>query len=236
MSRSALRWTLGALAMAASALGWPACVGTPLPDPPSLTGALVSADSSTQLGGVRVVGQPGAVHPGGTELRITIPASTRRGTRIAVAADGSFGRLLASAMIDTFYVEMILPDDDLFLGAFVMGGGGHWTGVSAGADQDGDGSPDLIDCAPTDATHRGQRCAHACGTDADCATGNSCVAGVCTARLECVAETCNAIDDDCDGTVDDGDPGGGVACTPTAGACTTGTIHCLAGVPTCGCP
>jgi hypothetical protein len=48
------------------------------------------------------------------------------------------------------------------------------------------------------------------------------------------AETCNNLDDDCDGTIDDGDPGSGAACaTGLPGVCAAGTIHCQGGGPTC---
>jgi hypothetical protein len=46
-------------------------------------------------------------------------------------------------------------------------------------------------------------------------------------------ETCNRIDDDCDGNVDEGDPGGGGTCGSTTGICTQGTNHCVGGALTC---
>jgi hypothetical protein len=39
-------------------------------------------------------------------------------------------------------------------------------------------------------------------------------------------EICNAIDDDCDGVVDDGNPGGGASCGASVGACKAGTLVC----------
>src|SRR5690606_29917685 len=39
-------------------------------------------------------------------------------------------------------------------------------------------------------------------------------------------ETCNRADDDCDGNVDEGDPGGGVACGMDTGECAIGTTRC----------
>ncbi|MBM4342920.1 MAG: putative metal-binding motif-containing protein [Deltaproteobacteria bacterium] len=39
-------------------------------------------------------------------------------------------------------------------------------------------------------------------------------------------ELCNAIDDDCDGVTDDGNPGGGGPCGATGGACKAGTLVC----------
>jgi len=43
-------------------------------------------------------------------------------------------------------------------------------------------------------------------------------------------ETCNNIDDDCDGSVDNGNPGGGMSCsTGLNGVCDAGTTNCAAG-------
>jgi hypothetical protein len=44
-----------------------------------------------------------------------------------------------------------------------------------------------------------------------------------------VAEICNGLDDDCDGTADDGNPGGGGSCpTGIPGICALGTLTCTA--------
>jgi hypothetical protein len=77
-------------------------------------------------------------------------------------------------------------------------------------------------------------------------TGAACgsTMGVCTpgtrvcvdGELQCSGieggpETCNDIDDDCDGTADDGDPGGGATCSHACGAgtsrCTGGSLQCI---------
>ncbi|HEV8702050.1 MAG TPA: MopE-related protein [Candidatus Polarisedimenticolia bacterium] len=49
------------------------------------------------------------------------------------------------------------------------------------------------------------------------------------------AEICNGMDDDCDGLVDDGNPGGGQACQVAGGlgACATGTTACFEGHLVC---
>ena len=47
------------------------------------------------------------------------------------------------------------------------------------------------------------------------------------------AETCNRRDDDCDGMIDEGNPGGGAACGITTGACSAGTLTCTAGTLRC---
>ncbi|HJL46838.1 MAG TPA: MopE-related protein, partial [Polyangiaceae bacterium LLY-WYZ-15_(1-7)] len=46
-------------------------------------------------------------------------------------------------------------------------------------------------------------------------------------------ETCNVRDDDCDGTIDEGDPGGGEACGDDTGACMMGVTQCLGGIVEC---
>jgi hypothetical protein len=49
------------------------------------------------------------------------------------------------------------------------------------------------------------------------------------------AELCNGLDDDCNGTVDDGDPGGGTPCMAQGvfGICQLGTVHCKNGALKC---
>jgi hypothetical protein len=49
-----------------------------------------------------------------------------------------------------------------------------------------------------------------CNDGKDCTSGDVCTDGVCAGTPG--TESCNGLDDDCDGTVDDGNPGGGVAC------------------------
>jgi MYXO-CTERM domain-containing protein len=58
-------------------------------------------------------------------------------------------------------------------------------------------------------------------------------------RFECVGSTgptserCDGLDNDCDGTVDEGDPGGGAACGIDRGECRTGVLTCVGGLLTC---
>ncbi|MBI4952762.1 MAG: hypothetical protein HY908_12075 [Myxococcales bacterium] len=83
------------------------------------------------------------------------------------------------------------------------------------------------------------------GGGAACNTGNlgwcsfgvqHCQAGsvVCVQTHQSEAETCNNVDDDCDGTVDDGNPGGGAVCnTGLFGVCSVGTRTCQGGQLDC---
>ncbi len=83
--------------------------------------------------------------------------------------------------------------------------------------------------------------------DPDAASGQeACIAppGYAVNRADCddadgivhpgAAETCNGVDDDCDASVDEGDPGGGEACTTEEpGVCSPGTTQCSAGSIVC---
>ena len=70
-----------------------------------------------------------------------------------------------------------------------------------------------------------------------CSAGaTACTNGVlvCQPRMTPTPEACNGLDDDCDGVVDDGNPGGGQACnTGLGGACSAGTTACKNGVLAC---
>jgi hypothetical protein len=70
-----------------------------------------------------------------------------------------------------------------------------------------------------------------------CAAGTTACSGgatVCNQNQQAQAELCNGLDDDCDGQIDNGNPGGGVACdTGKLGVCKAGTISCVAGVLRC---
>jgi hypothetical protein len=78
-----------------------------------------------------------------------------------------------------------------------------------------------------------------CGTGrgGDCEAGHvHCVAAVetCVPDDASMVEICDGRDNNCDGIVDNGDPGGGAACTTTMlGVCSAGHLHCSMGAIRC---
>jgi hypothetical protein len=75
------------------------------------------------------------------------------------------------------------------------------------------------------------------GKSGVCAAGTtSCTAGAiaCNQNTQPSAESCDGLDNDCNGVVDNGNPGGGVACgTGKAGVCAAGVTSCTAGAVVC---
>ncbi len=65
-----------------------------------------------------------------------------------------------------------------------------------------------------------------------CAGGNW---GTCLGEVVPSGEVCNGSDDDCDGTADDGNPGGGGNCTVSGqqGECANGTLNCVSAALQC---
>lgn len=76
-----------------------------------------------------------------------------------------------------------------------------------------------------------------CGTDeGECVQGvKVCTDGkiLCDSPHPPVAETCNGLDDDCDGVVDNGNPGGGLLCGNGVGVCVQGLSVCKDGSVQC---
>ncbi len=78
-----------------------------------------------------------------------------------------------------------------------------------------------------------------CGTDVGACSGGTetCTAGawtgVCVGEVGPSAEICNSIDDDCDGAIDEDNPGGGGACGSDVGECVPGAYQCVGGVLMC---
>ncbi|MBI4514807.1 MAG: hypothetical protein HY699_03200 [Deltaproteobacteria bacterium] len=74
-----------------------------------------------------------------------------------------------------------------------------------------------------------------------CADGNpnssndQCTCGICLGTCQNpTAEICDGVDNDCNGQVDDGNPGGGAACnTGLLGVCAAGTTACSGGALVC---
>jgi hypothetical protein len=71
----------------------------------------------------------------------------------------------------------------------------------------------------------------------ECAFGTyECQSGSlnCIGNIEPLAELCDGLDNDCDGTADDGNPGGGDPCgTTDVGECAFGSYECQSGSLVC---
>ncbi|MBL9020463.1 MAG: hypothetical protein JNL83_40135 [Myxococcales bacterium] len=68
----------------------------------------------------------------------------------------------------------------------------------------------------------------------ECAGGvKQCTNGTITCTKPPMPEICDNKDNDCNGTPDDGDPGGGAVCGTSVGECVAGTNHCVNGVIDC---
>jgi hypothetical protein len=101
--------------------------------------------------------------------------------------------------------------------------------VCNGLDDDCDGTVDDGNPGGGGTCSTGQPGVCAAGT-LECQSGGL----VCVPNQSPSAEVCNGLDDDCDGTVDDGNPGGGGTCTTgLPGVCSTGTLQCQGGSLVC---
>jgi hypothetical protein len=179
-----------------------ACVGTPLPDPPSVRPeALTLTAENADM--VRLTGADGAIDfgdrtPGGM-LRVTIATVPAR-VEVPVSTSGAFDAVLSGTLGDTLHLELVSAPEDAFLAAVAATGDGVAT-VAPGPDGDRDGSPDAVDCAPADPAYASRGCV-ACASDLECMAGETCSMGICVSGR--VAEICdNGLDDDGNGVVDD---------------------------------
>ena len=75
------------------------------------------------------------------------------------------------------------------------------------------------------------------GLPGPCGPGTGqCLGGeiVCVSNTEPASETCDSVDNDCDGSTDEGNPGGGATCsTGLLGVCGEGTMTCQSGSVGC---
>jgi hypothetical protein len=135
--------------------------------------------------------------------------------------------------------------------------------ADSAASDTGDAADDSADSADADTAEACVSTVETCnGKDDDCdgtidngdpgggAACSTALPGACTAGIQhcvdgaivCVptvkpgasVEVCNGLDDDCDGALDNGDPGGGAVCaTGLAGVCSAGVQHCMGGAIAC---
>ena len=113
-------------------------------------------------------------------------------------------------------------------GALVCVGGSSGSAeICNGVDDDCDGSID-----------EGIPSMGSCGTSSTgaCSLGNMlCVGGTftCVGAVGPTMELCDNLDNNCNGTVDEGNPEGGAMCGTDTGACQSGTTQCMAGMLNC---
>jgi Cys-rich repeat protein len=163
----------------------------------------IDASDNKELAGTRLSIPPNAL-PSNTEITVELGLdalvnSTRIASPVVV-----FGPQALQLNADA---TVVLPLSRVKTGEIIT--------ISARA-ADGSGyeilTPNItIDASQTHATFTVRRLgsfqaqrSNACAVNADCATGEQCVNGLCDAVCVAQIETCNGVDDDCDGIVDNG--------------------------------
>ncbi len=108
-----------------------------------------------------------------------------------------------------------------------------------GACSDTGPSPELCNNLDDDCDGLVDNLTERCGSDVgECVSGlRRCTAGVfgaCDGEIGPGTETCNGLDDDCDGTIDEDVAGLGMPCGTNEGECSPGTTACVGGAIVCG--
>ncbi len=112
------------------------------------------------------------------------------------------------------------------------------------ADRDGDGHGDACDVCPdvqdgqadADGDGRGDACDNCpdIGNPDQADRDGDGAGDACDPCDPTGPEICDGVDNDCNGQVDDGDPGGGAACNSgLSGQCAAGVMHCIGGAVIC---
>lgn len=195
------------LAIAVLAAAVAGCDATPLPYPPGLRADRLAL-AGPEHGALELTGSAGAVAAPGARLRARNASRPTAPVEARIAPDGSFSVRLGGFLADTVRLDLRVEADSYVLAHLASAGAPAVRRAAAPTDGDGDGFAAAADCRDDDPR-----------------------------VFPGAAELCDGIDNDCNGTADEG-----VACACTADAdcddgrfcngperCTTGS--CVAGAP-----